>query len=150
MRLLFILAISLSALGVNAQSVSDQDKKIIESMINDWNTAWSTKDAALASKWYSGDAEFTNAFGFSRKGKEAIEEYLKEVFSYDFVMAGNSEQTSLKFFPASPGVIMVISTIERKGQKTAKGEDLGTRMTTHHRLFRKANQWEIITHLIRC
>ena len=49
-------------------------------------------------------------------GTYAIEEYLTRVFNMDFVMAGDSEQTSLKLRFVSDNSILAISTIKRKGQ----------------------------------
>ena len=116
--------------------------------MDDWNKAWKIKDASLAAKWYSDDADFTNAFGFSMIGKPAIEDYLTRVFKMKFVMAGDSEQTSIKLKYISENSVLVISTISRKGQKLSDDSELGDRNTTHHRLFRKNSSWKIIAHLI--
>ncbi len=140
-----LLTITFSSM---AQVISENDSTLIVQKIEDWNTAWSTKDAALAAKWYSDDAEFTNAFGFSMVGKEAINEYLTEVFKMDFVMAGVSEQTSLKLKYIAENTVLVVSTISRKGQKLNNDEELGPRRTTHHRLFKKEGDWRIVAHLI--
>lgn len=145
------LAIALfltSIVSIHSQSVSKSDSLDVVSKVADWNTGWKTKDAALAAKWYANDADFTNAFGFSMIGREAIEEYLSRVFKMDFVMAGDSEQTSMKFRYVEENSIMVISTISRKGQKLSDGSQLGDRRTTHHRLFQKFDEWRIVAHLI--
>ena len=131
-----------------AQNISKNDSIQIVEKVEDWNKAWKIKDANLAAKWYSDDSEFTNAFGFGMIGKSAINEYLLRVFKMDFVMAGNSEQTSLKLKYISDNVILVVSTISRKGQKTNNNDELGLRRTTHHRLFKKNGDWKIIAHLI--
>jgi len=125
----------------------DDEKEIIEK-IDDWNRAWKIKDPVLAAKWYSENADFTNAFGFSMIGKANIETYLTRVFGLDFVMAGNSQQTSLKFKKISSNSILVITTIERMGQKTSDGKELGIRNTTHYRIFQKNDNWNIVAHLI--
>lgn len=70
-------------------------------------------------------------------GKNNIESYLSRVFKMDFVMAGNSEQTSIKLKYISSITILAISTIKRKGQKLSDGKELGQRRTTHYRLFQK-------------
>lgn len=146
--IIFSLAILAVFSNLNGQDISGQDSIQIVDKIEDWNQAWKSKDADLAAKWYSHDADFTNAFGFSMKGKTAIREYLSGVFKMDFVMSGNSEQTSLKLKYVSDNSILVISTISRKGQKVSDNSELGPRKTTHHRLFRKNDGWEIIAHLI--
>ena len=133
---------------MNSQNISAKDSLEINEKIGDWNKAWKIKDATLAAKWYSNDADFTNAFGFSMNGKNEIELYLTRVFKMDFVMSGNSEQTSIKLKYISNNTILAISTIEREGQKMSDGEELGSRRTTHHRLFYKKDNWEIVAHLI--
>ena len=132
----------------NAQNISKNDSIQIVEKINDWNKAWKIKDANLAAKWYSNDADFTNAFGFSMIGKNAIDEYLTRVFKMDFVMSGNSEQKSLKLKYVNDNTVLAISTISRKGQKLSDESELGPRTTKHHRLFKKTNNWKIIAHLI--
>ncbi|MCB0497528.1 MAG: nuclear transport factor 2 family protein [Cyclobacteriaceae bacterium] len=145
--LIFLLAFGLASISC-AQVISTSDSLRIVSQIDDWNKAWKTKDYKLAAKWYSDDAEFTNAFGFSMVGRQAIEEYLAEVFAMDFVMAGESEQTSIKLKPIADNVVLVISTISRTGQKMSDNSALGPRRTTHHRLFKKEGDWQIVGHLI--
>lgn len=143
---LFILIGGITTMS--SQIISKNDSIQIVKKVDDWNKAWKIKDADLASKWYSEDADFTNAFGFSMIGKSAINEYLNRVFKMDFVMAGNSEQTSLKLKYINDNTVLVITTISRKGQKLNDNSELGPRWTTHHRLFQKTEAWKIIAHLI--
>ncbi|MEQ9297170.1 MAG: hypothetical protein RIF33_01335 [Cyclobacteriaceae bacterium] len=146
--LLTLLIFAVSIQNTLSQTISESDSIAITRKIDDWNHAWKIKDAKLAAKWYSTDADFTNAFGFSMIGTSAIEEYLSRVFNMDFVMAGDSEQTSLKLRFVSDNSILAISTISRKGQLQSDGSELGDRTTTHHRLFKKDTDWQIIAHLI--
>ena len=149
MKNILILIIVLGGFNtINSQNISKKDSLEINEKIDDWNKAWKIKDASLAAKWYSDDADFTNAFGFSMIGKNNVESYLSRVFKMDFGMAGDSEQTSIKLKYISSNTIPAISTIERKGQKLSDGKELGPRRTTHHRLFHKKNNWEIVGHLI--
>ena len=149
MKTLFFLLIFLAGSNlIEAQNISSEDSLNIIQKVDDWNKAWKIKDPLLAAKWYSNDADFTNAFGFSMIGRKAIEEYLTRVFKMDFVMAGDSEQTSLKLKYISDKSVLVISTISRKGQKMSDDSELGPRRTTHHRLFHKDEGWSIIAHLI--
>ncbi|TMU56065.1 YybH family protein [Flagellimonas algicola] len=147
-KTLLFLIVLIAFSTIHAQSISENDSILIVNKIDDWNRAWKTKDAVLAAKWYSDDADFTNAFGFSMIGKDSIESFLTRVFKMNFVMAGDSEQTSLKLRPMSENVVLVVSTISRKGQKMSDNSELGDRRTTHHRLFKKQNSWKIVAHLI--
>lgn len=143
-----LVIILISIQSAHSQTISKADSIAITKKINDWNQAWKIKDAKLAAKWYSSDADFTNAFGFSMIGLAAIEGYLTRVFNMDFVMAGDSEQTSIKLRWVSDNSILAISTITRKGQLLNDGSELGDRATTHHRLFKRDTDWRIIAHLI--
>ena len=148
MRIIIFFSVLCLSLSANGQVVSQLDSISIVNKIDDWNKAWKIKDHVLAAKWYSNDAEFTNAFGFNRIGRNAIEEYLGVVFKMDFVMAGESEQTSLKLKPLSDDIVLAISTISRTGQQMSDESELGPRRTTHHRLFKRENNWQIVGHLI--
>ncbi len=148
MRIVVFFFVMCFTLASHGQVVSQSDSINILSKIDDWNKAWKIKDNVLAAKWYSHDAEFTNAFGFNRIGREAIQEYLGMVFKMDFVMAGDSEQTSIKLKLISDDTVLAISTISRIGQKMSDESELGPRRTTHHRLFKKNNNWQIVGHLI--
>ncbi len=146
--IVYILFILLISKAMYAQHIMAADSTEIAEKINEWNKAWKIKDPALASKWYAAQADFTNAFGFNMVGQAAIEAYLTEVFGFDFVMAGNTEQTSIKLKKISDDAILAITTVERKGQKISDNKTLGTRNTTHYRLFEKDGQWYITAHLI--
>ena len=149
MRKVLIILIVLGGFNtIYSQNISEKDSLEINQKIGDWNKAWKIKDANLAAKWHSNDADFTNAFGFNMIGKSNIESYLARVFKMDFVMAGSSEQTSIKLKHISKNTVLAISTIERIGQQVSDGGELGPRKTTHHRLFHKKDTWKIIAHLI--
>lgn len=130
------------------QSISPADSAEIANKINDWNKGWKVKDYKITTKWYSDAAEFTNAFGHTRIGKSEIEKFMKEVFQLPFVMAGDSKVTKQKFVMLDDKIVLVITSIERTGQKTHDEKELGTRLTTHHRVFRKDDEWLIVGHLI--
>ena len=150
MRLLIILLLILiSAVDSIGQSLKKKDSIIIASMIEDWNTAWKSKDHELASKWYSHDARFTNAFGDKKYGRQEINELLKTVFALPFVMSGDSETSEQNFQPAGKNLVLVHTLVSRKGQKMPDGSALAERKTTHLRIFKRNNgSWEIISHLI--
>ena len=147
-KVLLIFALMIFYQASFAQKISETDSLEITRKIGDWYEGWENKDVELTCKWYSQDADFTNAFGFNMIGKLNIQEYLTEVFGFDFVMSGKTVQTSIKFKPVSDKAILVITTSERKGQETSDNKDIGTRNTTHYRLFEKNGEWVITAHLI--
>ena len=133
---------------VMGQKVPKADSIDIVTKIDDWNKGWKVKDYSLATKWYSDKAEFTNAFGHSKQGKLEIEKFMKEVFGLPFVMAGDSKVVRQKLIQLDDDVVLVVTSIERAGQKAPDGKELGTRRTTHHRVFKKEKEWLISGHLI--
>jgi uncharacterized protein (TIGR02246 family) len=145
----FIAMALLSAVSVAQVTTPKSDQARIEQAIENWNTAWRTKDARLAAQDYSDDADWTNAFGMRRKGRAEIEKALAEVFALPFVMAGQSKiaEQSVRFI--KPDVALVITRVERMGQLTPSGGELGTRQTSHLRVLMKSGgRWRIISHLI--
>ena len=125
------------------------DQKSIEQLIENWNKAWQTKNAKLAAQDYSDDADWTNAFGMKRRGRVEIEKLLGEVFSLSFVMAGQSKTVEQSIKLIKPDVALVTTRVERSGQRTPSGAELGTRHTSHLRvLLKSGGRWQIVSHLI--
>jgi uncharacterized protein (TIGR02246 family) len=125
------------------------ERAAIEQIVENWNRAWQTKDARLAAQDYSDDADWTNAFGMKKKGRAEIEKFLGEVFSLPFVMAGQSKgiEQSVRFI--NTDVALVTTRVERVGQRTPSGEEMGTRQTSHLRVLVKSGaNWKIVSHLI--
>lgn len=145
--LLLFLLVNSMAVG---QHITKKDSVEIVNKINDWNQGWKLKDYKLATKWYSDQAEFTNAFGHNMIGQSNIENFMNRVFKLPFVMAGDSKVTGQKLIPLSDVIVLVVTSIERTGQQTSEEKDLGIRKTTHHRIFKKEKEkeWLIIAHLI--
>ena len=145
-----ILGIALLSGAALAQTItSKRDQAAVEQTVANWNKAWQTKDAKLAAQDYSNDADWTNAFGMKRKGRAEIEKILTEVFSLPFVMEGESKtaEQSVRFI--KPEVALVATLVERAGQRTPSGAELGLRRTHHLRvLMRSEGRWEIVSHLI--
>jgi len=143
--LTFVVTCSASGQG----KMPKNDQALIEQAIENWNKAWQTKDSKLAAQDYSDDADWTNAFGMKRKGRAEIEKVLAEVFALPFVMAGKSKtvEQSVRFI--NPDVALVITRVERVGQRVPSGAEPGTRQTSHLRVLVKSKgHWKIISHLI--
>ena len=143
--IVFLLASTLPADTTSGPA----DQKAIERAIENWNTGWRTKDPALATRDYSEDADWTNAFGMTRNGRVEIQKMMEEVFQLPFVMRAESEVVDQKIRFVRPDVALVTTTIERRGQMTPSGESLGIRNTYHLRVFVRSNgRWQIVSHLI--
>lgn len=144
------LAIALLPVATVAQrGTSKSDQAAVKQVVERWNKAWQTKDPELAAQDYSDDADWTNAFGMRRKGRAEIERFLAEVFSLPFVMAGQSKTVDQFVRLIKPDVALVITRVERAGQRTPSGAELDTRQTSHLRVLMKIRgSWIIISHLI--
>lgn len=143
-----LLALPTDAARAQARPTAT-DSAAIESALGRWYRAWETRDAELGARDYEDDAEWTNAFGMRRRGRAAIETTLREVFALPFVVAGESQPTAQDIQWLRPDVALVVSHVERAGQQTPAGAPLGTRQTTHHRVFvRTGGTWRIASHLI--
>jgi uncharacterized protein (TIGR02246 family) len=125
------------------------DNQLVEKVIENWNQGWQKKDAKLAAKDYAEDADWTNAFGMKKKGRSEIETFLSEVFSLSFVMGAQSRTVEQMVRTIRPDVALVMTRVERVGQRTPTGAELGTRQTSHLRVLVKvAGEWKITSHLI--
>ena len=142
-----IVLLALSAVGAQ-DLITGKDRLQIEQAIENWNRAWQTKDYRLAAQDYSEEADWTNAFGMSRKGRYEIEQTLKEVFALPFVMEGESRTVGQTMKPLGKDFVAVFTRVEREGQKLSSGEPLATRRTSHLRVFAKSKTWQIVSHLI--
>lgn len=145
-----LFAIVLFAHLTLAQTTAQiSDNQLVEKVIENWNQGWLKKDAKLTAKDYSDDADWTNAFGMKKKGRSEIEQFLTEVFSLPFVMAGQSKIVEQSVRVVKPDVALVVTRVERVGQQTPTGGAMGTRQTSHLRVLLKVgNEWKIINHLI--
>ena len=150
MRFLLPLAL-VAASCTSPRPAADRavDTRAVEAAVDRWTEAWQVKDAALAARDYADDAEWTNAFGQTQRGRAAIEAQLREVFALPFVTAGQSAPTAQTVRFLRPDVALVWTRVERRGQQAPSGEALGLRRTSHLRVFeRRGGAWVITSHLI--
>lgn len=150
MRLALALFLSLGiSLLSPAHASQDDDKAAIEQAIANWDKAWKVKDPALASRDYARDADWTNAFGMVRNGREEIEATLKEVFALPFVMAGDSTTADQDIRFLGQDTALVLTRVKRSGQLDPRNESIGLRQTSHLRAFSRIDgAWLIVSHLI--
>jgi uncharacterized protein (TIGR02246 family) len=125
------------------------ERESIEQIIEDWRAGWELGDPRLAARAYADDADWTNAFGVTRRGRAAIEAALSEMFSKTHVMAGRDTVVGVEVRLVRRDVAVARTRVERTGQLTRSGEPMGTRQTTHLRVLEHSEAgWRIISHLI--
>jgi uncharacterized protein (TIGR02246 family) len=136
MRIFYIfVALLFAAPGALAQS--DADRAAINGALANWLAGWERKDVDLAVTDYSEDADWTNAFGMTRRGREEIREQLEIVFALDFVMAGDTVYAPPEMRFLDENMALVRTRSSREGQLSPDGESLGVRRTKHLRVFEK-------------
>ncbi len=138
---------STSKLDKNTNPAADE-VAIIQAITN-WDRGWKEFNAELATEDYADDADWTNAFGRTRKGKTAIREFLTGLFSAPEMRARTSSPSTISIKFVRPDVAVVSSYRETVGQKTASGREYPTRKTHDLRVFTKEKgRWVIVSHLI--
>jgi uncharacterized protein (TIGR02246 family) len=128
---------------------SAADSAAIVAAIDRWERAWRTRDAALAAQDYSNDADWTNAFGMRRHGRNSIQALLAQVFTGAAVMAGQTRYQYHDLSFVNPDVALLRSRAIRTGQQLPNGHTEAPRHINHLRVFVKhAGRWLILSHLI--
>ena len=109
--------------------------------------AFRSSDATGVEDLYSEDADWTNAFGTSKKGAAEIAEYLTRLFADEHFAAGKPvgpPQASMRF--VTDDVCVVKTYIEREGQETSGGEKLAVRRNHSLKVFRREGDgWKIVS-----
>lgn len=145
-----VASLILSAYPASGQSISTPaDSAAIMKAIANWERAWEMGDPELAARDYAEDADWTNAFGMRRLGRDSIRALLSEVFQLPFVMAGQTEYEyhDLRFLGES--VALLRSRAIRGDQQLPDGRVEEPRRINHLRVFVKRDgRWLIVSHLI--
>ncbi len=142
----FILSLLLS-LSLHSQTKSDKNE--INNVIKTIAEGWKEKDVEKTTKYYDDKVDWTNAFGDRMQSKKDLKALLKEIYSFDFVMKGNSENqyNDIKFL--TPEIAIVRSKTVVKGQEWSDGKVMEDRHNHHLLVFqKKESEWKVISHLI--
>jgi uncharacterized protein (TIGR02246 family) len=130
--------------------MTSENKRAIVEAVESWTAAWGANaNWRLATQHYAADADWTNAFGVTCKSRGELEATLAGIFSLSHVMAGRDEVAGHEIRSVRPDVVLVKTRVDRAGQLTPSGRPLGTRHTTHLRVFAQSEAgWKIVSHLI--
>jgi len=109
--------------------------------------AFRTLDASGLGALYSEDADWTNAFGTTKKGAAEIVAYLTQLFADPHFAAGKPlgpPHASMRF--VADDVAVMKTYIEREGQQTSDGDQLPVRRNHSLKVFRReAGGWRIVS-----
>lgn len=128
----------------------DSDEKAIEETLGKLLEGFRRRDAELFKEVYSEDADWTNAFGRTLKGRDAIVDYLRELFAdsnfSDGEMKGAPE---VDVRQVSENVVLVKTYMEIAGQKTVQGGTLPTRRNHSLKVLHRAydGNWRIVSEI---
>lgn len=124
-----------------------EDQQAVGELMMKLGGAFRSLDATGVAELYSEDADWTNAFGTSKKGAAEIADYLKRLFADEHFGAGKPvgpPQASMRF--VTDDVCVVKTYLEREGQETSAGEKLAVRRNHSLKVFRReADGWRIVS-----
>jgi uncharacterized protein (TIGR02246 family) len=129
--------------------MSDEDRRAVETAVENWMGAWERGDPDLAVRDYAEEIDWTNVFGVTCTSRAELRTIVADMFSRPHVMAGHDAVIGQNIRFIRPDVALVKTRVEREGQMLSTGEPMGTRHTTHLRvLVRGEEGWRIVSHLI--
>lgn len=106
----------------------DHDATAIEQTLRTLQVAFASRNANLLRDVYVADADWTNAFGTTRSGRDAIVAYLEGLFADPHFGAGRlvgPPQVSVR--PVTDEVVVAKTYVEIAGQQTTDGSKLPKR-----------------------
>jgi len=128
----------------------DPDATAIGQTLRTLQVAFRTRKADLLSDVYVDDADWTNAFGTTLSGRDAIVDYLRGLFADPHFAAGqmiNPPQVAIR--PVIDDVVVVKIYTEIAGQQTVDGHDLPVRRNHSLKVLARQNdgRWLIVSEM---
>jgi uncharacterized protein (TIGR02246 family) len=135
--------------GQDQDAGRDADEAAVGALLTTLGRSFRELDAAAAAPLYTEDADWVNAFGTSRHGREEIVAYLTRVFADERFAAGKPvapPQAAIRFL--GPDVGVARTYIERAGQGTVQGGTLPVRRNHSLKvLVRRDGGWLIASEM---
>jgi uncharacterized protein (TIGR02246 family) len=126
-----------------------EDEAAVGAVLVALGHAFRELDAASAAPLYTDDADWVNAFGTARHGRDEIVSYLERLFADERFAAGKPvapPQASIRF--VAPDVAVARTYIEREGQRTADGGTLPVRRNHSLKVVvRDGDTWRIASEM---
>ncbi|HEY7298877.1 MAG TPA: SgcJ/EcaC family oxidoreductase [Xanthobacteraceae bacterium] len=99
----------------------------IEGTLLALGTAFRQRDARLLESVYADDADWTNAFGTTLRGRRQIVAYLTGLFADPHFNAGTAGRPQVSVRPVTDDVVLVKTVVDIEGQQRTDGTPLGAR-----------------------
>lgn len=126
-----------------------KDENVICQIAENWSIAWQTRNSELAVAGFAEDADWINAFGVKKKGREELKAFLDWVFSLpNATERKDSEEITLVRF-IRPDVALVYSDFQVEQQRYVTGEEMPDRNGhTIRVLTKEEGLWQIVSMMI--
>jgi uncharacterized protein (TIGR02246 family) len=110
-----------------ADQRTDDPAAAVEAPLLALGAAFRQRDARLLESVYADDADWTNAFGTTLRGRREIVAYLSGMFADPHFDAGTPGRPQVSVRPVTDDVVVVKTVVDIEGQQRADGTPLGTR-----------------------
>jgi len=106
---------------------TDDTPAAISNVLQVLGTSFRVRDARPLARIYAQDADWTNAFGTTLKGRQQIVDYLTELFVDPHFIAGQAGPPQVSIRPVTSDVVVAKTYVEIEGQQSVDGRILPTR-----------------------
>jgi uncharacterized protein (TIGR02246 family) len=131
-------------------SLPQTDQDAIGATLISLLTGFQERDADKLTRVYSSDADWVNAFGSVKKGRDEIVEYLRGLFSDDNFNAGRLKappETTIRVLTSD--VVLVSAHLQIEGQKLVDGGEIDERDNYSLRVLQRQpdGTWLIVSEM---
>jgi uncharacterized protein (TIGR02246 family) len=126
---------------------ADDTSAAIRNLLQVLGTSFRMRDARSLLGIYAEDADWTNAFGTTLKGRQQIADYLTGLFADPHFGAGQAGPPKVSIRPVTADVVVVKTYIEIEGQQALDGTTLPTRRNHSLKVIQRQpeRQWLIVS-----
>lgn len=126
---------------------ADDISTAIGNVLQVLRTSFTMRDARPLLGIYAEDADWTNAFGTTLRGRQQIVDYLTGLFADRHFGAGQARLPQVSIRPVAPDVVVVKTYIEIEGQQALDGTPLPTRRNHSLKVIQRQpeGQWLIVS-----
>ena len=125
------------------------DEEAVENVLRTLAKGFAEQDTTELAKLYAEDADWTNAFGTTRHGREEICEYLENLFADPHFTQGKllgEPEGSIRFL--RDDVAVAKTYVERAHQETVEGDEIPTRRNHSLKvLINQDDRWVIVSEM---